>query len=76
VSAHTLDAESWTRGLNRAFIAYDRLILDWRAEQARMSGRLGIAWPRDVASAAEDIDRFVNPGFSNMSAARQRMVPR
>ena len=60
---YVLDAESWTRGLNRAFVAYDRLILDWRAEQARMSGRLGIAWPRDVASAAEDIDRFVNPGL-------------
>jgi hypothetical protein len=24
---YVLDAESWTRGLNRAFIAYDRLIL-------------------------------------------------
>ena len=39
-----------------------------------MSGQLGIAWPRDVASAAADIGSSI-PGFATMSAAKSASSP-
>ena len=47
-----LDAEAATRELPRSFVAYDRLLADWRGELGRIARELGLAWP-DLSIAAE-----------------------
>jgi hypothetical protein len=57
---HVLAAEKYTRGHKRAFVAFDRLLSDWRGELTRIANQLAIAWPRFEAAGGE-IDRFLAP---------------
>jgi len=56
---YVLAAEKHSRGQPRAFVAFDRLLADWRAEFARIGQQLGIAWPRWQQAGAE-IDAFLD----------------
>lgn len=47
-----IDAEAATRELPRSFVAYDRLLADWRSEVTRISRETGLVWP-DLSAAAE-----------------------
>ncbi|MDX2307391.1 MAG: hypothetical protein NW216_04055 [Hyphomicrobium sp.] len=58
---HVLDAEAATRDLKRAVLTYDGLLADWRGEIARLDA-LGIAWPREIAEIAGDVEGFLSPG--------------
>lgn len=60
-SAYMLAAEAYTRDLPRAFVGYDALLADWRAEAARIEEAHGAALPRLTSAAAARIDAFLTP---------------
>lgn len=60
-SAYMLAAEAYTRDLPRAFIGYDALLTDWRAQAARIEAGHAAALPGLDAKAGEAIDRFLTP---------------
>ncbi|MDC8016210.1 hypothetical protein [Tahibacter soli] len=56
---YVLAAEKFTRGETRAFVAFDAVLADWRAEFSRMGRQLRIDWPNwQHADAA--IDDFLD----------------
>jgi len=60
-SAYMLAAEAYTRDLPRAFVGYDALLSDWRAEVARIEAAHGAPLPALTAAAGKEIDRFLTP---------------
>jgi glycosyltransferase involved in cell wall biosynthesis len=57
---HVLAAEHASRGLARCFVAYDDLLQDWRSVVHKISGTLGLAWPRESIRVADEIDEFLS----------------
>ena len=60
-SAYMLAAEAYTRDLPRAFVSYDGLLGDWRAEVARIEAAHGAPLPKMTDAAARAVDRFLSP---------------
>jgi hypothetical protein len=60
-SAYMLAAEAYTRGLPRAFVGYDALLADWRAEAKRIEAAHGAPLPRLTPAAGRKIDQFLSP---------------
>jgi hypothetical protein len=60
-SAYMLAAEAYTRDLPRAFVGYDALLCDWRAEVARIEAAHAAPLPKLTAAAAKKIDGFLSP---------------
>jgi hypothetical protein len=60
-SAYMLAAEAYTRDLPRAFVGYDALLGDWRAEVARIEAAHGAPLPKLTEAAGKRIDKFLNP---------------
>ncbi|HLZ74973.1 hypothetical protein [Phenylobacterium sp.] len=60
-SAYMLAAEAYTRDLPRAFVSYDGLLKDWRAEVARIEAAHGAPLPKMTEAAGKAIDRFLTP---------------
>jgi len=60
-SAYMLAAEAYTRDLPRAFVGYDALLSDWRAEAARIEAAHGAPLPKLTEAAGKKIDRFLAP---------------
>lgn len=58
---HTIESMSAAVGLPHVYVQYDRLLVDWRAEIARIESALDLAWPRNVSSVSQQIDDFINP---------------
>jgi hypothetical protein len=58
-SAYKLAAEAYTRDLPRAFVGYDALLADWRAEVARIEAAHGAPLPKLSANAAKAVDGFL-----------------
>lgn len=58
---YVLAAEKFTRGQPRSFVAYDRLLADWRAEFTRIGRQLGVEWP-SWPHAQRVIDDFIDAG--------------
>lgn len=54
-----LDAEFHTRGLPRSFVAYDRLIEDWRGARADVLSAAGTRLPLEP-EAEEQVDEFLS----------------
>jgi hypothetical protein len=53
--------EAGTRDLPRAFVDYDALVANWRAEVGQMEDALGTKLPRLTAQSARQIDGFIAP---------------
>lgn len=60
-SAYMLAAEAYTRDLPRAFVGYDALLADWRAEVGRIEAALGGQLPKLTVAAGKKIDKFLTP---------------
>lgn len=60
-SAYMLAAEAYSRDLPRAFVGYDSLLGDWRAEVARIEAAHGAPLPKLTARAAKAIDKALQP---------------
>lgn len=58
-SSYMLAAEAYTRDLPRAFVGYDALLADWRAEAARIEAAHGAPLPKLTPKAAKEIDGFL-----------------
>ena len=56
---YMLAAELYSRDLPRAFISYDGLLADWRAEAGRIEAAHGAALPRLSPHAQAQIDAFL-----------------
>ncbi|MER8376035.1 hypothetical protein [Mesorhizobium sp. M1406] len=57
---YNLAAEEYTRGVDRAFCDYPKLLGDWRSVVRRLGDELNIAWPKSVPDAASEIDGFLS----------------
>jgi hypothetical protein len=60
-SAYMLAAEAYTRDLPRAFVSYDGLLTDWRAEVGRIEAAHGAPLPKLTQEAAAAIASFLTP---------------
>jgi len=58
---YMLAAERDTRDLPRCFVGYTQLMRDWRGTVARLSNRLGIAFPERGTTVEQRIDGFIRP---------------
>ncbi len=63
-----LEGEHATRGRPRAFVTYERLLDDWRGVMGDVRERLHLSWPRDEASASDEIDGFLSPDHRHHTA--------
>jgi hypothetical protein len=55
-----LAAERHSRDMPRCFVSYDQMLADRPRTLARIGAALDIAWPRDPAAAAPEIDAFLS----------------
>lgn len=67
-SAYMLAAEAYTRDLPRAFVSYDGLLGDWRAQVGRIEAAHGASLPDLTEKAGKAIDRFLTPDLSHNAA--------
>jgi hypothetical protein len=68
-SAYMLAAEAYTRDLPRAFVGYDALLADWRAEAGRIEAAHGAPLPALTEAAAREIDSFLTPDLRHNADA-------
>lgn len=69
---HVLDAESATRGLQRAFVCYEDLLSDWRGQVRRMGEEIGVKWPRWSVEAEVEVDQFLSAELRHHRDAEPR----
>jgi hypothetical protein len=67
-SAYMLAAEAYARDLPCAFVGYDALLADWRAEAARIEAAHGAPLPKLTETAGRRIDRFLSPDLRHNAA--------
>ena len=67
-TAYMLAAEAYTRDLPRAFVNYDGLLGDWRAEVGRIEAAHGAPLPKMTEAAGQAIDRFLSPELRHNAA--------
>jgi len=67
-SAYMLAAEAYTRDLPRAFVSYDGLLGDWRAEAAKIETAHGAPLPKLDARAGKAIDKFLTADLRHNAA--------
>lgn len=58
--SYVLEAERETRGARRAFVRFDALLEDWRAETARIGRQLEVGWPRSAEHAAAEVEAYLS----------------
>lgn len=68
-TAYMLAAEAYTRDLPRAFVSYDGLLSDWRAEVAKIEAAHGAPLPKLTEASAKAIGRFLTPELRHNDAA-------
>jgi hypothetical protein len=68
-TAYMLAAEAYTRDLPRAFVSYDGLLGDWRAEVAKIEAAHGAPLPKLTEAAGKAIDRFLTPDLRHNDSA-------
>lgn len=59
--SHQLEVERATRGLDRVFVGYDRLLKDWRAVIGQIERQGKLAFPLRPEQSARDIEEFLTP---------------
>ena len=67
-TAYMLAAEAYTRDVPRAFVSYDGLLGDWRAEVARIEAAHGAPLPKLTEQAAAAIGEFLTPELRHNAA--------
>ena len=69
---NALDAEAESRQCNRAFLRYEELLADWPETATKIGRDLGIAWPRQSAAAALEVDADLAPALRHHVEADSR----
>ena len=62
---HVLEAERATRRARRVFVAYERMLSDWRGSIVDMGRHLQIVWPNSPELAAAEIEKFLSRGLQH-----------
>jgi hypothetical protein len=57
---HVLDAETGTRGMQRCFTSYDRLLTDWTGTMEMILSRTGLVLPHACAEVAGEVESFLS----------------
>ena len=70
-----LNAEFFTRGLNRCFINYEDYIGDWRGSLGNAFAQLGLKPLRSFDQATDDIEKFITKGRPREHGAVCRPPP-
>jgi len=71
---YMLAAERNSRGLHRAVIAYDDLLLDWRGSMEHAGRLAGIRWPAGHGGDRTDMGSFLDPASRHHVAAKGPVV--
>lgn len=58
---HVIDAENASRDLPRAFVSFDRLMVNWRAAFAQITKQLRVAWPYEEEEISNQVEAFLSP---------------
>jgi len=64
-----LNAEFFTRGLNRCFINYEDYIGDWKGSLGNAFDQLGLKPQRSFDHAADDVEKFIDQGRARKQGA-------
>jgi hypothetical protein len=67
-TSYMLAAEEYSRDLPRAFVDYDALVADWRAEAARIEAAHDAPLPALTAKAAKSVDKFLTAELRHNAA--------
>ncbi|MCB1476259.1 MAG: hypothetical protein H6883_09220 [Rhodobiaceae bacterium] len=67
---HMLDAEKETRGLERAFVDYADLLLDWRRTRDVIVARTGVDLADTDSPAGRLVDEFISPDQRHHNTGR------
>jgi hypothetical protein len=70
-----LNAEFFTRGLNRCFINYEDYVRDWRGSLGTALAQLGLKPLRSFDQAAGDVEKFITKGRVRPQVAVARPSP-
>ena len=57
---YVLAAERHTRGINRTFLSFDDLLVNWQLEVLRMGKQLDLIWPNQDRATREKISLFLS----------------
>lgn len=68
---HVLDAEAASRGRPRLFCSYERLLSGWPHLIQRVETSLGVAFPRALLSAEEEINAFLAERHRHHRSSRE-----
>ena len=69
---HNVEAERWSRGHRRVFVAFDQLLADPAATIRRIGGALGCAWPVPLETGMRAVASFLEPSLRHHSASAAR----
>lgn len=58
---YVLEAEYYSREFRRTVVDYDGLLKDWRGTVDRMTGDLGVTWPKSIPEVADALQKEINP---------------
>jgi hypothetical protein len=75
-SSYMIAVERDTRGKPRTFVSYDQLMNDWRSVRSRIERDTGVQFPRATATAAVEIDRFLNLDLRHHQASLDDLLSR
>jgi hypothetical protein len=58
---YVLEAEYYSREFRRTVVDYGGLLKDWRGTVDRMTGDLGVTWPKSIPEVADALQKEINP---------------
>jgi hypothetical protein len=70
---HVLDAEYYSRSIQRFFLRFEDLLLDWRTCLGRATEGTGLAWPRWSSVSGSEIDQFLIADLRRQHASAEQL---
>ena len=64
---YLLDAERYTRYLDRSFVSFDGLLRNWEESIQRVGDELGIEWPKSGAQTKTSVEGFLSTDLKHHS---------
>jgi cephalosporin hydroxylase len=58
---HVLDAELFSRRMQRCFLLYEEVLADWQCQMGRLAEETGIKWPIPYEDASAKVTQFLTP---------------
>lgn len=71
---HVLDAENASRDLPRAFVAFDRLMANWRAAFDQATKQLRVTWPYGEEEISNQVEAFLSPSERHHETTAEQVL--